>query len=231
MTQTTTFHSDQFRRARKIKVGVTAKKKVSPLAVAALAGNALAVVPGVPLAMAALGWKARRGIRRSAMTRRGTPIAWAAVVLGLGLTAAQGVAGFAAWRHLDAARGGAALALDRGLSGDVEAFVDAFVVEGTRVEREIAAQVFLAEAELRYGPLASVRPDPAGVWSPDNFRRLLVDRVQHYTLNFERAAVRTHVALGGGLLGPRLKSVELRDPAHGSLDFPGTAQVAGHPGL
>ena len=230
MTQKT-FHSDEFRRARKIKVGQAVRKRTSRLAIVALAGNALCVVPGVPALMAVLGFKARGNIRRSPLMLRGTPLAWAAVALGLVLTAGQGLAGWMAYQQLQAARGGAALALDRGLSGDVDGFVDAFVDDGERVQREIAAEVFLGEAALRFGELVSVEPIAAGVWSPDNLKALLIDGEQEFALNFKEGRVRMHVVLGRRGLHPRLSTVQLLDPERGTMTFPGMSTVADHPGF
>ncbi len=225
------FHSDEFRRARKIKVGQSTRKRTSRLALAALAGNALCVVPGAPALMAFLGFKARTAIRRSPLIMRGTPVAWAAVVLGVVLTAGQGVVGWMGYQQFRAARGGAAVALDRGLSGDVEGFLGVFVEEGERLEREIAAEVFLGEAALRFGELLSVRPVSAGVWSPDNLKELLLEGEQEFALRFKEGQVRMHVALGRRGLSPRLSSVRLIDPVRGSMTFPGLATVADHPGF
>jgi len=166
-----------------------------------LAGNALCVVPGIPALMAVLGFKARGNIRRSPLILRGTPLAWSAVALGVVLTAGQGLVGWMGLQELQATRGGAALALDRGLSGDVDGFVDAFVDEGERIEREIAAEVFLGEAALRFGELVSV------------------------------GRVRMHAVLGQRGLKPRLSEVQLIDPVRGTMTFPGLSTVADHPGF
>ena len=225
------FHSDEFRRARKIRVGQASSKRTSRLAVAALAGNALCVVPGIPALMAVLGFKARGNIRRSPLILRGTPLAWSAVALGVVLTAGQGLVGWMGFQELQATRGGAALALDRGLSGDVDGFVDAFVDEGERIEREIAAEVFLGEAALRFGELVSVEPVSGGVWSPDNLKQLVLDGEQQFALNFKEGRVRMHAVLGQRGLKPRLSEVQLIDPVRGTMTFPGLSTVADHPGF
>ena len=224
------FHSDEFRRSRKIKVGQATKKRTSRLALGALAGNLLCVVPGVPALMAVLGLKARSAIKHSPLTLRGAPVAWAAVLLGAVLTVGQVGAGYVGYQQFNAARQGAATALARGLDGNVDAFVDAFEPNGERVQREIAAEVFLGEAALRFGELVSLRPVSAGTWSPANLQALLLDGEQDFQLNFEHGRVRVHVELGERGLDPRLSSVELIDPARGTMIYPGVSTVADHPG-
>ena len=226
-----TFHSDEFRRARKIKVAQTAPRRFSRLAVTALAGQALCVVPGVPALMAVLGLKARGNIRRAPTMLRGSVLAWSAVVLGVVLTAGQGLAGWMAYKQLDIARDGAVLALDRGLSGDIDGFVDAFSDQGERVEREISAQVFLGETALRFGELISAKPVSAGVWSPDNLKALLLDGEQEFDLNFKEGRVRMHVSLNRKGLVPHLSTVRLTDHVQGAMSYPGLSTVADHPGF
>ncbi|MEE9404773.1 MAG: hypothetical protein V3V20_07765 [Algisphaera sp.] len=204
---------------------------MSRLAVVALLGNVLVVVPGVPALMAILGLKARGDIKQSPLLMRGIPVAWVAVMLGVVLTLAQAGAGYVAYKQFDMSRRGAALALSHGLSGNVESFVDAFTDEGERVQREIAAEVFLGEASLRFGDLASVRPVSAGVWSPENLRMLLIDGKQEFQLNFEHGRVRMRVMLAERGLNPRLGLVQLIDPERGTMTFPGASQVADHPGF
>lgn len=225
------FHSDEFRRARKIKVAQAAPKRTSRLAVTALAGHALCVVPGMPALMAVLGLKARGNIRRAPTMLRGSVLAWSAVVLGVVLTAGQGLVGWMGYKQLNAARDGAVLALDRGLSGDVDGFVDAFSDQGERIEREISAQVFLGEAALRFGELISAKPVSAGVWSPDNLKALLIDGEQEFALNFQEGRVRMHVSLNRQGLTPQLSTVRLIDPAQGTMTYPGLSTVADHPGF
>jgi hypothetical protein len=155
--------------------------------------------------------------------RRGRPLAWTGIAVGLTVTAVWG--GAAAWWNANVRRpmiAGPAPALTRGLAGDVAGFRAAFV-DGTGSEAE--ARAFLDEVTRRWGLLLDVQQDPTRA-EAIAFTDLDPDsQLIPYAFRFERALVGGDARFklrepGRSGLVLRWSWIRLLDTERGDLAYP-----------
>jgi hypothetical protein len=201
-------------------------KRVSLWAVLSLLCGLVILCPVASLAAPILGVTALFQIQRRP-DRRGAGLAVAGIVLGL---AAFGGQAFAArWWHVNARipmLAGPAEAVLAGQSGDVDAFMAAFVTPDPP-PLPAEAMAFLDEVNGRYGALRGWAQAPSDAADPDappvDTRRLRLT----YLYQFEAGPVETEAEFvvwdEGQGLALRFGWLAFRDPQQGDLVYPASA--------
>ncbi|MHC4993158.1 MAG: hypothetical protein ACYTGC_19470 [Planctomycetota bacterium] len=216
------FHSDEFRRARRISLGH--EPVVSTLPAQGLTWSLLFFVPLVPLIGAIIGFRGGIIVRRDGLPNGGFRSAMA-VLLGLIFTVGQVGLGYRGYQYVGTLKNAPQEAIAASVAGDLETFESQFA-DGDIEPVPMAAQAFVDEVQRRYGKLVRCRRI-SGLGVPNAVYEIELD---DRTLEAE-ASFTVMGAPGVEWLESRLSYLEIRDPELGDLRFPGTepSRVASHP--
>ena len=210
------FQSDEFGAERRVHIP-SAPKKQSLAGLGALLMSLAVVVPGLPLLASVWGWL---GQRRASETP-GRVIGWAAVCVGLVMTAVQ-VAGVSiGWRSWNQAQHGLQHALSNS-SDSTNQFLSAFdPAVGDALDPRLVAG-YQRMLTHRYGAFvgATCESSFAGVPLLSGGERV------PYTLTFENATLQADAELVSSDMGhdrntwAKLRHVVIHDPEAGAIPFP-----------
>ncbi len=217
--------SDTFKNPRRVRFEETAKRSLR--GVLAVVLSLLAVVPVVPLMGACLGWAERGRIKRE--NNGGAAVAWAAVALGLLVTAGQAATLWGGLRSRADTQSLVERALSEGQHGDVAGFTAAFAPGATDdVDPRLTAS-FHKMLEHRYGKFVGASCDAPLAGVP------FLDKGQSrygYTVKFADATLRLQAAVNPSAVSDlwtasprRLESLVIVDPEVGEIPFPPPASA------